>query len=91
MAIGTKERRMLDVRCFAQLRETLGEQHDVPFSDSVSTIESLLTWLVAHKGDAWTTVADPKNLVAVNQEMASRDTELHDGDEVAFFPPVTGG
>jgi molybdopterin synthase sulfur carrier subunit len=82
---------MLDVRCFASLRERLGEQHDVPYSDQVATVAQLLIWLVAEKGDVWSVVADPKNLVAVNQEMASRSTVLRDGDEVAFFPPVTGG
>jgi molybdopterin synthase sulfur carrier subunit len=82
---------MLDVRCFAALRERLGEQHDVPYSDQVGTVEQLLVWLVAEKGDEWSDVANPKNLVAVNQEMASRSTVLNDGDEVAFFPPVTGG
>lgn len=33
----------------------------------------------------------PRLRVAVNQEMADADTTVKDGDEVAFFPPVTGG
>ena len=45
------------------------------------------------RGEAWTRelAADRVFRVAVNQQMARLDTVLKDGDEVAVFPPVTGG
>jgi molybdopterin synthase sulfur carrier subunit len=44
------------------------------------------------KGEAWNEYLACSNaLVAVNQEMTNDDAVLNDADEVAFFPPVTGG
>jgi molybdopterin synthase sulfur carrier subunit len=77
---------------FASLREALGrgnESLDLP--DDVNTVATLKHHLVA-RGEAWVALMTTKNLrAAVNQQMANADTELADGDEVAFFPPVTGG
>jgi molybdopterin synthase sulfur carrier subunit len=51
---------------------------------------------VATVGDCWARIADdpslpPNLLVAVNMEYANFEHPVKDGDEVAFFPPVTGG
>jgi molybdopterin synthase sulfur carrier subunit len=77
---------------FAGLRETLGvasETLDVP--GGVSTIAALRAFLAA-RGEPWTVLVSGKNLrSAVNQSMAKDDTAFHAGDEIAFFPPVTGG
>jgi molybdopterin synthase sulfur carrier subunit len=55
----------------------------------VANVAALRDHLVANGRSA---LATAKNLrCAVNQEMASADTVLKAGDEVAFFPPVTGG
>jgi sulfur-carrier protein len=78
---------------FANLREQLGtgvEVVDVP--DSASTVAGLRLHLM-QRGGAWQEVlADMKVVrVAVNQDMAAANAPLNPGDEVAFFPPVTGG
>ena len=78
---------------FANLREQLGtgvEVVDVP--DSASTVAGLRQHLM-QRGGAWREVlADMKVVrVAVNQDMAAASAPLNHGDEVAFFPPVTGG
>ena len=77
---------------FASLRETLGcagEQPELP--EDIRTVAELRDWL-ARRGDAWTALTTTKNLrVAVNQSLSSLDTPIKDGDEIAFFPPVTGG
>ncbi len=54
---------------------------------------STLRELLRARGSAWTQelAADRAVCIAVNQEMAEPETVLRDGDEVAFFPPVTGG
>jgi len=78
---------------FARLREALGtgsEQLVLPAG--VNTLDALRAHL-AQRGDAWAKeMAAGRNLrAAVNQNVAAADTPLSDGDEVAFFPPVTGG
>ncbi len=77
---------------FARLRETLGISREVFTLDAPATVADLLDHLRARCG-VWTTeLAVERNFrVAVNQEMANASTALNDGDEVALFPPVTGG
>jgi molybdopterin synthase sulfur carrier subunit len=78
---------------FASLRENLGkaeEDLDVPpEGTTVANVRALLQT----RGGAWqTSLAQGKAVrVAVNQEMAQPTTAVRAGDEVAFFPPVTGG
>jgi len=78
---------------FAGLREQLGsggEQLQLP--PGVGTVAALRAHLMA-RGGAWQTALGEKRAlrVAVNQDMAQADTPVKAGDEVAFFPPVTGG
>lgn len=84
---------MIKLLFFARLREDLGtEAEEVQLPKEVNTVEALRQYLMA-RGETWKEVLAPhKSLrVAVNQEMAAADTPIRGGDEVAFFPPVTGG
>lgn len=83
---------MIHVLYFASLRETLGlSREDVALPGGCCPVTALMAHLVA-RGEPWTALATAKNLrVAVNQSMAPMHAILSDGDEVAFFPPVTGG
>ncbi len=78
------------VRYFAGLREALGtagETLDLPAG--VATVGGLRDWLAAAGRDK---LATAKNLrCALNQDVVGLDAGIADGDEVAFFPPVTGG
>lgn len=77
----------------ASLREQLGKPaEDLELSTAVSTVAGLRTLLMA-RGGAWqSALAQTRALrVAVNQEMAQPSTPVKPGDEIAFFPPVTGG
>ena len=83
----------LRVLYFAALRERVGraeEAVDVPAD--VRAVGQLQSWLGA-RGDPWSSAfAETRRVrVAVDQAMATDATALHDGAEVAFFPPVTGG
>ena len=82
----------LKILYFAGLREALGQASEhLARPDGVGNVGELHAHLAA-RGGAWQALATTKNLrVAVNQEMATMHTPLEDGDEVAFFPPVTGG
>ena len=76
---------------FARLREQLdssGEDVDLADGAGVATLRAQL----ASRSAAWREALEARNLrIAVNQDMASADQVLRAGDEVAFFPPVTGG
>jgi molybdopterin synthase sulfur carrier subunit len=83
----------LSVVYFARLRETLGLAHEeIAHSASLTTVAELLDHLRG-RGGCWQEALASQRLfrVAVNQEMADAAMVLKDGDEVALFPPVTGG
>jgi molybdopterin synthase sulfur carrier subunit len=86
---------MLKILFFGQLKEitqTEGlEINIIQNSEKLNTVANLRSFL-QEKGDVWDEyLAYGKALVAVNQEMMSDDTVINNGDEIAFFPPVTGG
>lgn len=75
----------IQIRYFASLREQMGRPGD--------SLPSAASMTVA---DVWAHVAGglslPVNtLVAINMEYSRLDATVNEGDEVAFFPPVTGG
>ena len=83
----------LTILYFARLRETLGlAQEQIALSQNLANVGLLLDFLRA-RGALWqATLADQTKVrVAVNQDLARNDTPLKSGDEVALFPPVTGG
>lgn len=78
---------------FAALRERLGTAgEEVELPAGVTTVAALRSHLRS-RGGAWElALADGKLLrMAVNQDMAQPAAPIRAGDEVAFFPPVTGG
>ncbi len=82
----------ITIRFFAKLCEQIGQESLVlPIDDPISVAE-LMARLIS-RGQPWeSAMADEQQIkYAVNQQMARKDTLLHAGDEVAFFPPVTGG
>ncbi|MET0681892.1 MAG: molybdopterin converting factor subunit 1 [Casimicrobiaceae bacterium] len=77
----------------ARLREAFGaaaERIEAP--PEVDTVGALRAWL-ARRGGVWAVELAPGRAVriAVNHDLASSDTPIRPGDEVAIFPPVTGG
>jgi molybdopterin synthase sulfur carrier subunit len=77
----------------ARLREAFGSSgEEVQLPDSVANVGDLLEWLQMRGGAYRHELAVGRAYrVAVNQAMATAVTSLADGDEVAIFPPVTGG
>ncbi|ADO49283.1 molybdopterin synthase sulfur carrier subunit [[Enterobacter] lignolyticus] len=82
---------MINVLFFAQVRELVGTDRltfETLAADNVETLRQQL----ASRGDRWAlALEEGKLLAAVNQTLVAFDHPLADGDEVAFFPPVTGG
>lgn len=83
---------MVKTLYFAGLREALGSAGEqITLTDGVADVAGLRAQLAA-RGEPWTALASTKNLrAAVNQRMVDDAAPVTDGDEVAFFPPVTGG
>ncbi|MBK1873990.1 MULTISPECIES: molybdopterin converting factor subunit 1 [Marinobacter] len=81
----------LTVRFFARLREELGtEQLTLP-AEKNQTAGDLLA-VLASRGGPWAQLqGNQPVMIAINQAMAKPAAAVKAGDEVAFFPPVTGG
>jgi len=83
---------VIRVVLFASLREALGEGMVAVSADRIRTVADVIGVLASERGDGWRDVLAAESvLVAVNQEMAGPGTRVTANDEVAFFPPVTGG
>lgn len=78
---------------FARLREALGEENILPPADmNGASVRELKRWIVEqHSGELRDALSDPNIFCAVNQRVVEDDYLLSQEDEVAFFPPVTGG
>jgi sulfur-carrier protein len=78
---------------FAGLREQLGTSSlEVDVPAGVTTVAGLKEFLV-EKNHSWKEALAEKKLIraAVNQDMVDAGATIKAGDEIAFFPPVTGG
>jgi molybdopterin converting factor subunit 1 len=83
---------VITVRFFASLREQLGTGELEVAAAGVPTVAALVERLSAERGEAWReALSVPQLIVAINHQVTDRAAALADGDEVALFPPVTGG
>ncbi len=83
----------IKLRFFASVRETVGVSEEAArMPQGITTVGAVRQHLLA-RGGAWAQALAPERALrmAYNQVMCSPDTELTEGCEVAFFPPVTGG
>ena len=84
---------MINVLFFASIREELKtDRLLITFDETVSTVEQLIASLALSNDESWLQVLSADNVIkAVNQQVVNAHHEIKEGDEVAFFPPVTGG
>lgn len=83
---------MINIVYFAKTRETIGKSTE-PFelAPGINTVTSIIGSLVARGNPYNVAFEDERILAAINQEMVSLESRVIDDDELAFFPPVTGG
>ncbi|WP_257283142.1 MoaD/ThiS family protein [Endozoicomonas sp. SESOKO1] len=83
---------MIKVLFFASFREKLNCEQLILEEGEYASLLSALKSQLAEKGEDWREVMmSDRTLVAINQNMTRQDVALQPGDEIAFFPPVTGG
>lgn len=83
---------MIKLVFFANLKEELGcSEETLIWHSDFNTVQDIIETL-KERGPNWLQpLSQNPLLIAVNQNMAQPDTSIKDGDEIAFFPPVTGG
>jgi len=83
---------LINLKYFASVREVLGSGEQVVLPPGAQTVGDVRAWLLA-RGEPWAgALAESRALrMACNQRMCDANTPVAAGDEVAFFPPVTGG
>jgi molybdopterin synthase sulfur carrier subunit len=84
---------MLHIVFFARVKEQLGcASLELAWDDTLTTVDAVQQLLCAREDGRWGEVLGESNIIrAVNQTVVAGDASLRDNDEVAFFPPVTGG
>ena len=84
----------INILFFAGIREMFGiQEKNIKIEESINSPEKLVKFLSEKEQGSWIKLLNSKDLirVAINQEISEWSSTLKDGDELAFFPPITGG
>ena len=83
----------MKVLYFSWIKDKLGKSHEeVQIDDNTKTINDLITLLKQNNENYEDVFKDTSSIkVSINMETARFEDSIHDNDEVAFFPPMTGG
>ncbi len=82
---------MITLKYFASLRSIAGKEEESIDLGGDATVKQLGESLSKTMPQIGEMILQKKVLVSVNQDMATQDTVIRDGDEVAFLPPFSGG
>lgn len=92
MAIGSGvSLKMIKLLFFASIKERLGiNEISIDFMENES-LQAVTQRLIKRYGNEWEILLEPETVFSCNQRVSDRDLIVVDGDEIAYFPPVTGG
>ncbi|MFA5494723.1 MAG: MoaD/ThiS family protein [Porticoccaceae bacterium] len=83
---------MLKIWFFGRLGDVAGcERFEIPFDRCLVTVACLRDHLCCDNEALAKALNEPQIMVAVNQQLVDWDSNLQQGDEIAFLPPVSGG
>ena len=82
---------MIDIIYFASLKTIAGIDRDSPDMGPETTVGKLAEVISKTSPQLGEMIREKKVMISVNQDMADSETIIHDGDEVAFLPPFSGG
>ena len=84
---------MLTLSFFASIREAAGRsQNEMELPEAITNVRELVDYLISRESEALSLLGDEAQvLIAVNQTVVDRSYPLDGSEEVAFFPPMTGG
>lgn len=82
---------MVTLKYFASLKTIAGKEEERLDLGNETTVQKLSETLAKTTPQIGEMIQGKKVLVSVNQDVATLDTVIHDGDEVAFLPPFSGG
>lgn len=87
----SSRRKMIEVFFFASVREELGAK-ELTLEWEQGNLSDVIEKIIKENGDRYEKALSRESLLfSVNQEMVDKDYPVKSGDEVGFFPPVTGG
>lgn len=82
---------MIKLLFFASIKERIGiSDISIDFVSNES-LQALTERLIQLQGDEWHLLLEPETVFSCNQLVSDRNQIVADGDEIAYFPPVTGG
>ena len=83
----------MKVLYFSWIKDKLGKSHEeIQVDDNIKTINDLIILLKQNNENYEDVFKDTSSIkVSINMETARFEDSIHDSDEVAFFPPMTGG
>ncbi len=82
---------MIDIIYFASLKAIVGKDQESLDLGPETTVRQLAELISKTSPQMGEMIREKKVMISVNQDMADSDTIIHDGDEVAFLPPFSGG
>ena len=83
--------KMIKLLFFARIKERLDKSEMTIDFVANQSLQILTQKLIEKHGDEWQILLEPDTVFSCNQRVVDRDHIVADGDEVAYFPPVTGG
>lgn len=83
---------MIRIRLFGKFSDLIAGGDELSVSaETITCVEDIFRYCAEKIPTVYAQISEPQVMVAVNQEIVSREAAVKDGDEVAFLPPVTGG